>query len=198
MNQESYQKRGEQRGIAIKKLITEGKTYKEISNELGVSISVVYYHSSEKQKKTWDDRQKIKRHSKNCPFTMKLRCFLRKKNDNKAKAILRRKLMSKLLGFIYPKKKGKVTPEMYTMLVKLVSQLEVNPTCYLTGDKIDIYDTRSYEFDHIIPKSRGGSNDLSNLGVCTAEANRAKADKTPEEFLALCKKVIAKLESPVT
>ena len=197
MRDEEYYKRGEQRGIAIRKLISEGKTHREISNELGVSLSVVNYHSSDKQKKTWDDRQKIKRHCKDCPFTKKLRSFLIKKNDNKAKTVLRRKLMAKLTGFVYTNKKGKVTPEMYTMLVKIVAQLEANPTCYLTGDKIDIYDTRSYEFDHIIPKSRGGSNDLSNLGVCTAEANRAKADKTPEEFLALCKKVIAKLESPI-
>ena len=63
-------------------------------------------------------------------------------------------------------------------------------TCYLTGDPIDIYDLSSYQFDHIIPRSRGGSSDIDNLGLCTKEANYAKGNKTPEELLELCMKIV--------
>lgn len=36
--------------------------------------------------------------------------------------------------------------------------------------------------DHIIPISRGGTNDLSNLQFISREANHRKGDKTHEEF----------------
>lgn len=37
--------------------------------------------------------------------------------------------------------------------------------------------------DHVIPKSRGGSDDLSNLVACCEQCNGQKGAKTPEEFL---------------
>ena len=61
---------------------------------------------------------------------------------------------------------------------------------YLTGDKIDIYDTKSYHFDHIIPLSKGGSKSIDNLGICTKEANMAKYNLTKDEFVELCRKVV--------
>lgn len=38
--------------------------------------------------------------------------------------------------------------------------------------------------DHIIPVSRGGSNDLSNLATACRKCNLSKHDKTPEEWLS--------------
>ena len=67
---------------------------------------------------------------------------------------------------------------------------EKTVNCYLTGDKIDLTKTGSYHLDHIIPKSRGGSNTIENCGPATKEANQAKNSLTEEEFLDLCKKVI--------
>ena len=61
--------------------------------------------------------------------------------------------------------------------------------CYLTGEPINLLDG-SYAFDHIIPRSRGGSNDLNNLGVATKRANSAKSDMMLDEFLELCRKVL--------
>lgn len=39
----------------------------------------------------------------------------------------------------------------------------------------------SLTLDHVIPKSRGGKNDWSNLVTCCRKDNHRKADRTPEE-----------------
>ena len=70
-----------------------------------------------------------------------------------------------------------------------------NPTCYLTGRPIDLSDTKSFAFDHYVPASRGGKNELSNLRICCSAANYAKNDMLYEEFIQLCKEVIQKHES---
>lgn len=61
-------------------------------------------------------------------------------------------------------------------------------TCALTGRKIDILKD-DYHLDHIIPVSKGGSNELDNMEFVIPEANNAKSDLTLEEFVCLCKEV---------
>ena len=39
--------------------------------------------------------------------------------------------------------------------------------------------------DHVIPKSRGGSNDRSNLVPCCAGCNANKGTQTPEEWIGI-------------
>jgi 5-methylcytosine-specific restriction endonuclease McrA len=58
--------------------------------------------------------------------------------------------------------------------------------CGLTGQPMDIW---SASIDHIIPKSRGGSHELSNLRWTTKAANQAKGDLLDDEFVALCVQV---------
>lgn len=41
----------------------------------------------------------------------------------------------------------------------------------------------SLECDHVVPISKGGTNDLSNLTTACVKCNRDKRDKTPEEWL---------------
>ena len=65
-----------------------------------------------------------------------------------------------------------------------------NPVCYLTGTPIDLNKPETYHFDHIIPTSKGGTNDLSNLGICLKEANNAKSDLSLDELKQLCKKIL--------
>lgn len=72
----------------------------------------------------------------------------------------------------------------------IINQLGPNPKCYLTGEAIDLSNPGSYSLDHKLPVSKGGQSVLDNLGLCTSEINRAKNDKTPEEFIQLCKKVL--------
>ena len=75
------------------------------------------------------------------------------------------------------------------MLNKIQGQ-EGRTNCYLTGREIDLKDTSSYHFDHIVPRSKGGTNDLDNLGVACGDANRAKSDMHTGEFVELCKDVL--------
>lgn len=70
-----------------------------------------------------------------------------------------------------------------------VEYLNGNYVCYLTGDTIDLNDPKSYSFDHIVPFSKGGTNELHNLGLTTRAANMAKSDLSVEEFVDLCEKV---------
>jgi CRISPR/Cas system Type II protein with McrA/HNH and RuvC-like nuclease domain len=65
-----------------------------------------------------------------------------------------------------------------------------NPCCYLTGRPIDVNQTRSYHFDHVVPVSKGGDNSLDNLGLCVKEANVAKNNLTVEQLIELCKDIL--------
>jgi 5-methylcytosine-specific restriction endonuclease McrA len=40
---------------------------------------------------------------------------------------------------------------------------------------------RDLTIDHILPKSRGGTNTWENMGTCCTKCNCSKGDRTPEE-----------------
>lgn len=40
------------------------------------------------------------------------------------------------------------------------------------------------EVDHVMPRCRGGSNDLSNLVISCGRCNNSKSGSTPQEWLA--------------
>ncbi len=46
----------------------------------------------------------------------------------------------------------------------------------------EIAKMRQVSLDHVIPRSRGGSDDISNLQLAHKDCNRDKADMTPEEW----------------
>lgn len=50
-----------------------------------------------------------------------------------------------------------------------------NHQCVYCGSRKDL------TLDHVIPKSRGGANDWTNLVTSCSKCNVKKADKTPEE-----------------
>lgn len=47
--------------------------------------------------------------------------------------------------------------------------------CVYCGSK------KNLTLDHVIPKSRGGTNDWTNLVTCCSKCNRDKDNKTPDE-----------------
>lgn len=61
--------------------------------------------------------------------------------------------------------------------------------CYLSGEKINLYEN-NYNFDHIIPTSRGGKNSLDNLGITHQIVNAMKSDLLIDEFLEWCIKIL--------
>jgi CRISPR/Cas system Type II protein with McrA/HNH and RuvC-like nuclease domain len=61
--------------------------------------------------------------------------------------------------------------------------------CYLTGRIINILED-DYCLDHIVPVSKGGTNDLKNMGITIPIVNASKSNMTVEEYLNLCKEVL--------
>ena len=63
--------------------------------------------------------------------------------------------------------------------------------CGLTGRKMD----KSAHLDHIVPKAKGGGDDIQNLRWVCMEANLAKRDILDTDFIKLCMDVISKAKN---
>lgn len=151
----------------ILKLREEGKTYNQIQDILGCSRSTISYHCGEGQKEKTKIRNVKSRRNVRSIILRKIDLFLNR-ND------------SKKLEYT---KRSDIHEEMYNKIVS-------NPTCYITGDEIDLSDSKSYSLDHIIPYHISKDNSVKNLGLTTTDANQSKAHLTLEEYIELCKKVL--------
>jgi len=60
--------------------------------------------------------------------------------------------------------------------------------CAYTGDELT---PENLTADHYIPVSRGGSLGVENVRLVTEQVNRAKHTMSMEEFIELCRKVVA-------
>ena len=74
--------------------------------------------------------------------------------------------------------------------IDVIRKFGLHPKCYLTGVEINYEDSRSYNFDHIIPRSKGGGYGFDNMGLCLQKANFAKSDLMLPEFLKLCEMIL--------
>lgn len=59
--------------------------------------------------------------------------------------------------------------------------------CPLTGEKLT---AKNISVDHILPITKGGANNKSNLRLITFEANTAKNSMTDNEFISFCQKIV--------
>lgn len=175
----------------IEQLRAKGLSYNEIAKKLKCTKSVVSYHLSDVQKQKNIARQR-KNRNKQHPYIRKLENFSKQhQNTNIIIGLTknRRLIQKKIESFSNMNNDKKYSKPSFTVK-DIISKFGEKPKCYLTGEEIDIYLPRSYHFDHIIPRSRGGSNNIDNLGICTSEANKAKNNMTPDELIQLCKKIL--------
>jgi 5-methylcytosine-specific restriction endonuclease McrA len=159
--------------LKILKLRKEGKTYRQIMENLGCAYSTVSYYLS----KTVRENSK-KRSLKN-----------KKKYDSKnPKDRLSAIIQSKLANFKCDSKKGgmkKYSPANISINdIRIL--LKDNPKCYLTGKIINPLEPSLWSLDHKIPRSKGGKNTLENLGLVYSTANRCKHDLMLNELLEIC------------
>lgn len=177
----------------IIELRKQGKSYKEIQRELLCSLGTISFHLGNGQKnKHYTRSQKYRFNSH--PFKAKMFHFIENKaitKQNKITSSIKKQFKTKIEDFCRDRIKGKMIYNTPTFtLEQLIEKIGDNPKCYLTGDNIDINQPKTYSFDHITPRSRGGENTLENLGVCTKQSNLSKSDMTLEEYLNHCKKVL--------
>lgn len=173
-----------------------GYSYDKISKLLNCSKGTISYHCGDGQKNKTKIRQ-LKNRQLKSPLHNKLQVFLykntnqqykKKKNKISIYAVLHEKIYT--FHKIYDGRKLiKKEPNMFTEK-ELLKKIGKNPKCYLTGKPIDLLDSRSYQLDHIIPRSRGGANTLDNCQIALKEANYAKGNLMLDEFFQLCKSVV--------
>lgn len=92
-------------------------------------------------------------------------------------------------GEYVPVQKPEIDYNTETVIAKLMPDLN-DVRCYLTGRMIDLGEPKSFHLDHIMPRARGGSLELENMGIACAEANQSKGDRTVKEHLQYCKEVL--------
>ena len=157
----------------ILQLRSKGLTYDQIADRLGCSKSTISFHCSKDGKARVAARNQKNR--KKDPLRKKIHQF----ND--------RPVYEKIYNFNGCRMKDtKFTKQ------DLLNKIGDNPTCAITGVPIELSKPETYSLDHIMPRSRGGENSLDNCQLVTRQVNQAKSDMTTEEFVLLCKQVIAK------
>lgn len=162
----------------IKSLRQSGLTYDQIVSITRYSKSLIAYHLNGTTKEKVLERTR----------KVRSKVYIEPKNKHK----LPRFLVSKIMDFKMSRRRGKAngTNENLFTLNEFFEKFGRYTKCYLTGEDIDLFQKRTYEFDHIVPVSNGGNSSLENLGITKPEANYAKGKLSLEEFYNLCRKVI--------
>jgi 5-methylcytosine-specific restriction endonuclease McrA len=168
-----------------------GYSYKKIQDEIKCSKGTIAYHCGEGQKEKYAKRRKSNR-SKRHPLISKIENFI---YDKYYKPVLKNRHVHTL------HKNLKIRIESFSRVNKEYAGMEFtikdfldkvgdNPICSLTGKPIDLMKPRTYQLDHIIPRSKGGENTLNNCQLVLKEVNLAKHTLSSEEFVKLCREVV--------
>lgn len=156
----------------ILQLRKQGKSYNEIAKITGANKSTIAYHCGKGQKQKARDRNRINKRKH--PYIMKFYRFIAIECPRKLKT------------YHYQRWQKEVNFH-WKDIIELYSE---SPNCYLCGTSINIHETDTYAFDHKIPRSRGGSRTLDNLGIACKVCNVSKNNLTTSEFLEHCRKII--------
>lgn len=176
----------------ILKLRSEGHSYNSIRDKLGCSKGTICFHCGENQKEKNRNRakkfnplqKKILRFLENIPKTE----HINKNISSKINSAISKKIGD--FSCIIISKYIKEYPTHMFSTKDLLDKIGDNPTCALTGRKIDLSKPSTYQLDHIIPRSKGGDNSLDNCQLLCKEANLAKHSMLQEDFIKLCQEVI--------
>lgn len=76
----------------------------------------------------------------------------------------------------------------------LMAKIGDDPTCALTGRKIDLSNRATYALDHIVPRARGGDNSLENCQLVCRDVNQAKHSMLQAAFIELCRAVVRRAD----
>lgn len=176
----------------ILKLRQQGYSYRQIQNMLGCSKGTIAYHCGENQKAKHAKRR-ITNRKKQHPLVRKIEYF----NSQYYKPILKSSKEIKTLNRILRLKietfsiiqKG-VYNNMSFTVQEFLDKVGDSPSCALTGRYINLMKPATYQLDHIVPRSKGGSNDIDNCQLLSRDVNQAKHDLSVEEFINLCREVV--------
>lgn len=85
-------------------------------------------------------------------------------------------------------RKGKRVPLEWHIRQAAIDRLSIQfgMVCWYCGDGIT---RQSLHLEHIVPLSNSGADNIYNLALACSFCNRAKWDKTVDEFVAWIKKV---------
>ena len=172
----------------IKKLRSEGLSYRKIEKALGCSKSTVAYHLSEGQKERSATR--LTRFRAANGLSVKVSTYKQATSPvapEESHGYPSQRIANKIAGF-----SEKDTPRANQEFTfhDVVAKHGVDTVCYLSGQPVNLNDPSQYHLDHVQPKSRGGANSLDNLGIATPWANQMKHDMTLDEFLDACEVIL--------
>lgn len=170
----------------------EGLSYRVISERLECNPSTVEYHLNPNAKSRNTRKARRVRQNEH-PLAQKIRRFRQQFelpiDPPHYTSSMRKRLQRKVDRYHKSTRGERIVNNTFTVN-DLLEKIGPNPTCYLTGEPIDLDDTRSYHLDHVIPRSRGGDCTLDNANICTKRANLSKGDMTHEEYVEHCRQVV--------
>lgn len=190
-------------GKQIIELRKQGLSYDEIAKQVNCCKSTVSYHCKSQTREKTKKRSEKQTHKRNSEVTW-MTLFSRRYNGfcgRKPKSLKKKTILKwKENGQWWYKfkdviKKFKLSTTNGTEMTFYKSEDALKhlngpqTKCYLTGIDIDMTKD-DYQLDHILPISRGGTNELSNLGITCPEVNQMKGPLTTEELFYWCQKIL--------
>lgn len=177
-------------GQKIIDLRQQGLSYTKIAEKLNCSKSTVSYHCLESSRNKTKER--FIKNKALCPWKYKL---MEKVSNFRTRVYdhepyhkcedWNKKFRTSVSRF---KNRG-TRMEEYTYQEALKYLGGTQLKCYLTGISINILED-DYQLDHILPISKGGTNELSNMAIACVAANQMKGGLTNEELFSWCKKIL--------
>jgi 5-methylcytosine-specific restriction endonuclease McrA len=170
-----------------------GYSYPQIQTQLQCSKGTISYHCGAGQKEKTCQRR-ITNRNKQHPLSRKIENFTKPTRQRLTNSLETNRTLNKIVYqkiAVFSRINNKDYNYMSFTVEEFFKKIGDDPKCALTGRNINLLDSRSYQLDHIIPRSKGGDSSLDNCQLTCREANQAKHELTTEEFVNLCREVVS-------